>query len=130
MDPINIALSGLNAAQTRLAVSANNVANAQSTTQVVDGKTVNKPYVPQQVDQQTQNAGGVATTLRDVAPPSVPVFAPDNPASGEDGIVQFPNVNLETEVANQLLATNSYKANLAVMKRANETYDSLLDITS
>ena len=130
MDALNTALSGLKAAQTRLAVSANNVANSQSTTQVVNGQTVNKPYVPQTVDQQSQNAGGVTTTLRDVAPPSVPVFAPENPASGEDGILQLPNVNLETEVANQLLASNNYKANLAVMRRANETYESLLDITS
>ena len=130
MDPINIALSGLNAAQTRIATSANNIANLQSTTSVENGQQVNKPYVPQQVAQQTRETGGVTTSLQDVRPPSVPVFAPDNPAANDEGILQVPNVNLEQEVANQVLASNTYQANLSVIKRANETYESLLDIES
>lgn len=131
MDPINTALTGLNAASTRLAVSANNVANSQSTTTTqTNGQTVNKPYVPLLVDQQTQAGGGVRTSLRDVSPPSVPVFAPESPAAGENGIVQTPNINLNQEVANQLLASNAYKANANVIKRADEMYQSLLDIQS
>jgi flagellar basal-body rod protein FlgC len=130
MDILNTALSGMNAAATRVSVGANNIANAQSTTTTQNGQTVNQPYVAQQVQQTAQNTGGVSTSLRDVSPPSVPVFAPDNPAAGEDGIVQMPNVDLNMEVANQLLASNTYKANANVIKRADEMYQSLLDIQS
>lgn len=131
MDPISTALSGLNAASARIGVSASNIANSQSTTTVgQNGQTVNKPYVPQEVVQKTQNGGGVSTSLRDVSPPSVPVFAPDNPAAGQDGIVQLPNVDQTREVANQILATNAYKANLNVMKRTDEMTESLLNIQS
>lgn len=130
MDPITTALSGMNAAATRIGVSANNVANSQSTVAEQNGQTLNKPYVPQQVEQKTQGSGGVSTSLRDVSPPSVPVFTPENPVANEDGIVQLPNVDLAQETANQLLASNTYKANLNVMKRADEMYQSLLDIQS
>lgn len=130
MDPITTALSGMNAAATRIGVSANNVANSQSTVAEQNGQTVNKPYVPQQVEQKTQGSGGVSTSLRDVSPPSVPVFIPENPVANEDGIVQLPNVDLAQETANQMLASNTYKANLNVMKRADEMYQSLLDIQS
>lgn len=131
MDPISTALSGLNAASARIGVSASNIANSQLTTTVgQNGQTVNKPYVPQEVVQKTQNGGGVSTSLRDVSPPSVPVFAPDNPAAGQDGIVQLPNVDQTREVADQILATNAYKANLNVMKRTDEMTESLLNIQS
>lgn len=122
-------LSGLRAAETQLSVSANNIANMQSTTSVENGKAVAKPYVPQQAVNQSQEPSGVRTTLRDVQPPSVPVFDAANPVADENGVVQYPNVNLDQEVANSLLVSNAYKANLAVLRHANESYDSLLDIT-
>lgn len=130
MDPINTALGGLHAAATRMNVSAGNIVNAQSTAQEHHGQTVNRPYVPQQVVQQSLGSGGVGTSLRDVSPPSVPVFEPDSPLAGEDGTVQYPNVDMQQETANRLMASNAYQANLNVMKRADEMYQSLLDIQS
>lgn len=130
MDVINVALSGMNAAAQRVSVNANNIANAQSTQTVQNGQTVSKPYVPQQVEQKSQEIGGVSTSLRDVSPPSIPIFAPDNPAAGEDGVVQLPNVDVNMEVANQVMASNSYKASASLIKRADEMYQSLLDIQS
>lgn len=130
MDPISNALSGLSAASKRIEVSANNIANIDSTTSVVNGQRTNQPFVPQEVVQSSRPAGGVSTSLRDVSPPSVPVFDQEDPAADENGFVQVPNVNLDQEVANQLAAANNYKANLAVIRRANETYQTLLDIQS
>lgn len=130
MDSINTALSGLNAASTGIGVSASNVANVQSTVGTVDGQKVNQPYVPQEVTQQARALGGVTTSLRDVTPPSVPVFSPEDPVANEDGVVQLPNVDLTQETANQLLASNAYKANASVIRRADEMYQSLLDIQS
>lgn len=130
IDAINTALSGLLASSRSLAVSANNVANAQ-TTQTTDGKgnSVNTPYTPQQVNKTTVPSGGVAISLSDISPASVSFFSPDNIAADENGMTAFPNVNLEQETANQLLAANTYKTNASVIKRENEMFQSLLDIT-
>jgi len=130
MDSINTALSGMNAASTRVAVSASNVANVQSTVARENGDLVNRPYVPQQVAQQSVQPGGVATSLRDVSPPSIPVFSPEDPVANQDGIVELPNVDLNQEVADQMLASNAYKASANVIRRSDEMYQSLLDIQS
>ena len=130
MDAISTAVSGLSAASQRIAVSANNVANANSTTTVENGQSVNKPYLAQEVLQSSRVEGGVTTNLRDVSPPSVPVFSPDDASADADGFIQLPNVDLSTEMATQIQAANTYKANLNVIKRANESYDSLLDINT
>lgn len=130
IDAINTALSGLFASSRQLEVSANNVANLQSTTTSVNGATVNQPYVPQKVSQQSSPYGGVTTSLQDISPASVQFFAPDNTAADENGLTNFPNVNLEQEATNQLFAANTYKANANVIRRANETFESLLDIQS
>lgn len=130
IDAINTALSGLYASSKTLAVSANNIANAQSTTSNVNGQTVNQPYVPQAVSQQSVQGGGVSTSLRDVQPASINIFSPEDPSANEQGMVAMPNVNLDQEVANTSLAANTYKANAAVIKRANETFQSLLDVMS
>lgn len=130
IDAINTALSGMFASSRSLAVSANNIANAQST-RTTDGKgnTVNSPYVPQQVNNTSVPGGGVATSLSDISPASVSFFAPDNIAADANGVTSFPNVNLEQETANQLFAANTYKANASIIKRENEAFQSLLDIT-
>lgn len=130
INAINTALSGLFASSRSLEVSAQNIANVQSTTSSVTGPGVNTPYVPQQVAQQSNVTGGVSTSLYDVSPASVPVFDPQNPLAASNGTVDYPNVNLEQEVANQTLAANTYRANAAVIRRENETFQSLLDITS
>lgn len=130
MDPINTAVTGLHAASQRVGVAANNIVNSQSTVAEQNGRLANQPYVPQQVVQQSQTGGGTGTSLRDVSPPSVPVFSPDSPVADENGFVQAPNVDLTAEVANTLLASNAYKASASVIRRADEMYQSLLDIQS
>lgn len=130
IDAINTSLSGLFAAARNMAVSANNIVNAQSTqTTATNGQTVNTPFVPQRVNQQAVAGGGVSTSLSDVAPASVSFFAPDNPAADENGITAFPNVNFEQEAATRILASNTYQANASMIKRENETFQSLLNIT-
>lgn len=56
----SIALSGMNAAQTRLAVAGHNIANVQT-----------PGFRAQQVAQRTQAAGGVATAVTQAPQPGV-----------------------------------------------------------
>lgn len=127
---MNIAISGLRAAETRLSTSANNIANMQSTTSVVDGQRVNTPYQPQQVVQSSQSTGGVEANVRVREPASVAVYDPSNIAADADGITQYPNVDLEEEVINQQMATYDFKANLKVIERTDEMTEDLLNIVA
>ena len=120
---INTALSGLNAAATQVLVSANNTANQFSTQTNVNGTVINKPYVPQKVDQVTIT-GGVQAKISSVNPSTITVANPSSPT----GLSQLPNVNPDQEVVNQITATQSYEANLKSIETANNTLQSLLNI--
>jgi flagellar basal-body rod protein FlgC len=129
MNVFGIALSGMNAAQARLGNSANNVANAQSTSSSVNGQRIDSPYQPKDVVQAAiEPTGGVETSLRTRDPATVPVYAPDNVSADEDGVVEFPNVNLEEEVVQQQIASYDFKASTKVIQVQDEMLESLLDI--
>lgn len=127
---IGIAISGLQAASARLNNSANNVANIHSTTSNVGGERVMEAFKPQQVTQTSLSSGGVQADLRAVDPATVPVYDPENIAANEEGITEYPNVDLEEEVVNQQIAKYDYKANLKVIETADEMMEDLLDITA
>lgn len=129
MNVFGIAVSGMNAAQARLGNSANNVANLQSTSSLVNGERVERAYQATDVVQRSlEPTGGVKTSIRLRDPATVPAYLPDNPAADENGIVEFPNVNLEEEVVQQQIASYDFKANAKVIQTQDEMLDSLLDI--
>lgn len=120
---LNTAVSGLRAAEVRLANSANNVANIQTT-----GRAPGQTFQHLQVVQSSEAAGGVSTSLQAVNPATVPVFDPGNAAADAEGITQYPNVNLEQELVNQKIATYDFKANLKVIEKTDEMTKDLLNI--
>lgn len=122
---IGISVSGLHAASTRIAASADNVANIQTRSIRKDGAVVQEAYVPHDVQQSSiAPQGGVRATVRDRDPATVALPALD----GE--VADYPNVSLEQEIVGQQMAAYDYKANLKAIKTADEMMESLLDITS
>lgn len=91
-----LALSGMNAAQTRLNAAAHNVANVQT-----------EPFRREQVVQQTQPSGGVSTSLT---------------RASNMGAA------LETDMVDQMQASSSYLANLAVFRTSDRMLGALLDM--
>lgn len=122
---IGISLSGMNAASTRLAASADNVANMNTTSRREDGRTVQDAYTPHEVTQSSiEPQGGVRAEVRPRDPATVAL-------PGIDGeVTDYPNVNLEEEIVGQEVASYDYKANLKAIKVADDMMESLLDITS
>ncbi len=102
---INTAVSGLQAAEKRLANSANNVANVQS-----------ENFTPQRITQTSTNPG-VRSDVIDVDPARIPT--PEGDA---------PNVDLASEVIEQQLSTYDFKANLKVLETADEMAEDILDM--
>jgi len=92
----SIALTGMNAAQTRMAVAGHNIANAMT-----------PGFRAQQVLQQTQPGGGVATSLTRA------------PHAG---------VSLAGEMVGQMSASYAFKANLRTIEVERAMLGTLLDI--
>lgn len=131
MNTITIALSGLEAASKRLQASASNIANLQTTGSLQDGGQA--PYAPQMVVQETQtdsqgNSSGVRSNIIPRSSPFVPAYDPDSPFADENGVIGVSNIDLTAEAVNMKLAELNFKANVEVIKAAEENTEQLLDI--
>lgn len=129
VSPISTSLSALQAASKRIQVSANNLANQQTTSTRENGQSVDKAYLPQEVVQVSNN-GTVTAKVQTVDNPTQKVFLPDHPQADDYGFVEFPNIDQAKELVDMKVASYDYKANLKAIKIYNEMQDSLLDILS
>ncbi len=102
----NITGSALQNASKTLEVSANNIANLTTKSQVGGSQENGKPFVARRVDSVSQAAGGVSTKITQTNQP----------------------VSIEREIANQQFASYQFDASLKVMKEADAVTGSLLDI--
>ncbi len=120
-----IAVSGLQATARRLAVSADNVVNAQTSRPVeTEGVTPAGVFQPQRVQQTSLPNGGVRAVVQPVNPATRLVADLASPT----GVAAYPNVDLAAEIVEQRLAATSYKAILRVIEVQAELDDVLLDL--
>jgi len=115
----NIALSGMNAYATRMGVSANNVANAQT-----------PDYQKQEAVQSAVAGGGVSVEVQDIKADSYEAYQPDSPAANQQGYVTMPNVDYATEAVEQRMDVAGYTANAAVIRTLSSMDRDLLNITA
>ena len=116
-------------------VVAQNIANAH-VTRGPDGK----PYQRQQVVFENfmrdaeggslgaaTQGGPVAKIERDKTPPKS-VFMPSHQDADSSGNVQLPDINIANEMADLILSSRSFEANLAVVKTAKSMAQQTLGI--
>jgi flagellar basal-body rod protein FlgC len=127
---IQVATSGLEAQSARLRVSAENLANANSTSSVPGGD----PYTRKTItfeDEMDRTAGIDLVHVKDIGTDTAPFkieYDPSNPAADERGFVKMPNVNIMTEMADMREANRSYTANLEVIKQSRQLYIMTVDL--
>ena len=134
---LNTAVSGAQAASTRFSNSADNIANLRSVANPsteADRATTDEAgrnlFNPTRTIDQTSENGGVIATTQLANPSSVQQFDPSASDADEEGLVNRPNVALESEVAEQITAQRQFEANLATVRAADELLESTLDIVS
>ena len=139
--------SGLTAQRLRMDLISNNIANAETTRTPEGG-----PYRRQQVLFTPKVAaklpigsfmrGGVAAIastsglIEGVQPlkiiqdesPLRQVYDPGHPDANPNGFVEYPNVNVVTEMTDMLSATRSYEANVTVLNAAKQMAQRALEI--
>ena len=144
---LEISASGLTAERLRMDVTAENLANAQ-TTRGADGQ----PYRRKEV-VLSEVAGGtfgtqlaaamgakgasgsgvtpggveVSAITEDTSPGKL-VYDPGHPDANADGYVQMPNVDTVSEMVDLITSQRSYEANVTAMQSAKQMFTKTLDI--
>ncbi|MEM5502480.1 flagellar basal body rod protein FlgC [Ahrensia kielensis] len=119
---MKVAAAGLDVESLRMRVVSENLANAQSTSDVKGGdpyqrKLVNfETILLRESDASSVGVSGISGDKRDFQM----TFDPGHPAANEAGYVKMPNVNPIIEMADMREANRSYQANLEVFKQARE----------
>ena len=133
MDAISIALSGLMAHGQRLAASASNIANANTTgvlpTMESSESTVYRPLSVSYIalTAGTGIGGGVMAEVTSDPNGYSPVYDPSSVYANNDGLVAAPNVDLTREIVNLIEIKSLFKANLAIIKTHDKMMGELLD---
>ncbi len=132
MDAISIAMTGLTAQKQKLAVTANNIANATTGGRVPDTANPSAPastvYQPLEAHFSPMGEnGGVLVDIRQKEPGYTAYFDPTNINVNEMGLVAAPNVDYAEEFVNLLEIKTAFKANLAVIKTQEEMLGEMLD---
>ena len=142
---IDISGSGLAAERLRMDVTAENLANAQST-QGPDGQ----PYRRKEVVLRAAGSGfegALNTAMGGAAPtgaapaggvevaaiaedqsPNRMVYDPGHPDANADGYVSMPNVDPVTEMVDLIAASRAYEANVTAMQTAKSMFSKTLDL--
>jgi flagellar basal-body rod protein FlgC len=143
-DAFDISASALTAERMRMDVTAENLANAQ-TTRTADGGPYRRKEV---VLQEVAQGGGFAGSLRaamgagaagrpggvevaGIAEDSTPnkmVYDPGHPDADANGYVAMPNVDSVTEMVDLISASRAYEANVTALQSAKTMFSKTLDL--
>lgn len=139
--------SGLTSQRLRMDVISNNIANAE-TTRTAEGGAYRRRevvFAPKTTGQVPffdvlrgnaqagtvpglQTEGVQAVGIIEDKSPTRQVYDPANPDANPDGYVEYPNVNVVTEMTDMLSATRSYEANVTVFNAVKQMAQRALEI--
>lgn len=122
---LDISASGLKAEKIRLNLTAENLANIETTRTSLGGPYRRKIASFNEVLDHRRSyqykrgdlSGGgvqVASIIRDQSPP-IMVYDPQHPDSGADGFVAKPNIKISNEIVDMITASRAYEANVTVI---------------
>ena len=143
---LDISASALSAERLRMDVTAENLANAQSTRTANGG-----PYRRKEVVTEATGDGGFAGALASARAgtggsgggadggvrvsaivedqsPNRLVYDPGHPDANAQGYVSMPNVNPVTEMVDLITASRSYEANVTAMQTSKQMFTKTLDL--
>ena len=143
---INIAATGMGVERLRTDVISNNIANASSLetqeggpfkrSRVIVGQKRSgidwqTPFTPQKGEGGVGEGVKVLSIEKDTSD-SRWVYNPAHPKAlkygPNEGYVEYPNVNIVTEMVDLISASRAYEANLAVVNGAKDMFQRALDI--
>ena len=137
-DITDIAVAGLRAQRARLATTASNLANAETTRTAEGG-----PYRRRDPVFRTAPVAGpfgsrLDRALRQVVVERVQIdqrtpitrYEPAHPDADADGYVALPRVNPVEELTNMMSAGRSFEANLLIVRKVREMAQAAMQLAS
>ena len=143
----NTAASGLTGQRTRLDVIANNIANVNTTrttgggpfrrSRVVFRPRVQDPYwrspfLPEFLDNGVGKGVRIKKIEKDYDAEPKLVYDPTHPdaikSGPRKGYVEYPNINIVSEMVDMISASRSYEANVAVINGTKSMFLKALEI--
>ncbi|WBW95434.1 flagellar basal body rod protein FlgC [Oceanirhabdus sp. W0125-5] len=134
---MRISASGLAAERLRMDLIASNIANA-NTTRGADGKpyrrkvAVFNEYIKEEIGKngevKEEMMGVRAAEIVEDDSPLRSVYDPSHPDADEDGYVLMPNVNHLNEMADLMMASRAFEANLTCIEAQKQMITKSLEI--
>jgi flagellar basal-body rod protein FlgC len=146
-DAIDVSGSGLSAERLRMDVTAENLANAETTRAANGGPYRRKDVILSEAQPNgfanalagaigsvpgasaSQPAGGVTVSqiVNDNTPPRM-VYDPSHPDANAQGYVAMPNINPVTEMTDLIAESRTYEANVTAMQSAKQMFTKTFDL--
>jgi flagellar basal-body rod protein FlgC len=127
---IKVAASGITAQSARMRVVSENLANAQSTSNVPGGDPYRRKTISFAAEVDRATGGSmveIASIARDPSDFQIE-YRPGDKAADANGYVKLPNVNMLVEMADMREADRSYQANIQVVKQARDLISMTIDL--
>lgn len=135
---LRISASGLSAERLRMDTIASNIANV-NTTRGEDGQpyrrkvavfqeNLNKELNKETGKYDNKPLGVKAVGIEEDNSPLRRVYDPSNPDADEEGYVSMPNVNILNEMADMIVATRAYEANVNAINSEKSMFLKALEI--
>ena len=124
--PVDISVSGMRAQDQSMEIISSNIANAR-TMDAGQGT----PYRRLEAVLQSENEGISPVVVGDVAQDMSAlqrIYDPGNPQADANGYLTMPNVQLPVEMMNLGVASRTYQANAAVLKRYQKMVETTLEL--
>lgn len=132
---ISISSTGLDAERTRMEVTANNLANVNSTSP--PGTPQFKRMIPiftnvlkdSLSENPVNDLGGVKVDglVKENRDP-IEVYAPYHPDADANGMIHLPNISPVQEMVDMISSTRAYEANLNLIKNSKEMADKTIEM--
>ena len=128
---MKISATGLAAERLRMDIISSNMANASTTR---NEKGEKSPYVrriatfQEALESKNQLAGVKAVGIEKDKSPLRREYNPNHPDADEDGYVTMPNVNVLNEMADMMVASRSYEANVDTLNALKSMFSKALEI--
>ncbi len=127
-DSLGISGSGLMVHRKWLDAVSDNISNINTVRRTDEDAFQERFIVAQAVGYGSGNGGVRAARAEFGDPEGRLVHQPDHPLADADGYVRYPDIDLGDQMAQLMMAQRGYQANLAVVTRAQEAYQSALQL--
>jgi flagellar basal-body rod protein FlgC len=126
---IGIAGTGLTVARKWLDAVSDNIANMNNATSTSNDAFQARYIIARAVDYGSGTEGvEVGGAVFSGKTEGRVVYEPDHPLADENGNVRYPDINLSDQMGQLMMAQRAYQANLAIVDRARDAYQSAIQL--